>query len=159
MRTNLTTFLILIFLGIDKLTKGHFEKKYDDENGWYFEQIKLQLLKNHRKDSENLEQGGVIPFVTNEHGLNPGLYLEMSLKHLNPINDYFFQRPCDGRKFGNQLHKSKSDEVYYINKKVGRCYVAKMMPRVIINLSYFFNCNGHIGITTVHSCINTCVLL
>ena len=133
----------------------------DEENGWHWEQIKLQLLKNHTKDSENLEQGGVIPFVTNEYGLNPGKFLDLALQHLNPKNNYFFQRPCAGKKFEKKIHTSKADDVYYINKKVGRTYVAKMMPRVniIFFLLLLLQCNGPIGITTVHSGINTCVHL
>lgn len=124
--------LIFVFslVGIDKLTKQHFAKKIDEENGPHFEQIKLQRLKNHKNDSEILEQGGVIPFIVNEHGLNPGRYLELALAHLNPENNYFFQRPCEGKKFAKKIHKSKPDEAYYTKQKVGRNYVAKMMPKV-----------------------------
>ena len=113
------------------MTKGHFAKQYDEENGWHYSQIKLQRSKNQQKTKQNLDEGGVIPFESNEYGLNPGRFIELFLTKLNPFNKSFFQRPREGKKFKKEIHMEIPGQVYYENKKVGHSYVGKMMPKVI----------------------------
>ena len=54
--------------GIDELTKSHFMKKTTEEDGVHYAKIKGELSKNHSKDDQNLDEGGVIPFAENELG-------------------------------------------------------------------------------------------
>lgn len=60
-------------------------------------------------------------------GLNCGRYIESFLKLLHPKNSKIFQLPRIGKKF--LIHKNKTTQ-YYCNSKVGRHFVAEMMPKL-----------------------------
>ena len=44
-------------------------------------------------DSQRLEDGGILPFIDLEDGVNLGQFLEDYISHLNIKNDNLFQRP------------------------------------------------------------------
>ena len=110
------------------LTKDHFNKHYDEEIGWFWSKVKGEASKNHKKDFQKLKEGGIIPQGDcNEFGLDPGLYIEMYLSHLNPENNRFFQKPSYGKDF--KIHKDETN-VYYANSAVGHTLVGLFMPNV-----------------------------
>jgi hypothetical protein len=88
----------------------------------------VRKSKNHQADSQNLDLGGIITFVTNEAGLNPGRFLELYIKKLNLKNENLFQRPNrPAKKFS--LHDPKTT-TYYEDRKVGQHFVGDMMPKL-----------------------------
>ena len=114
------------------MTKAHFEKKFDEENGWHFAQVLGQAQKNDQAGSANLKEGGVITFEPlEESGLNCGRYIELFLKTLNPQNKYIFQKPKFGKKF--KIHKPE-EKTYYFNSKVGHSLIGRFMP--MVNISF-----------------------
>ena len=126
------------FAGYDSLRKDHFNKHFDEENDfYYFSQVKAQSSKNPKGDKQNLKEGGIIPFGKTEFELDLGLFIELYLSHLDPANPYFFQKPMLGKQF--QIHKDETKIYYYSLKgslKVGHNTVKQMMPKVC-SLKFF----------------------
>ena len=56
-------------------------------------QVLGESSKNHPDDSENLEKSGIIPFMTDEFGYNPGEFLEIYLASTSSKVDRLFQQP------------------------------------------------------------------
>lgn len=119
------------FIGIDTLTKSHF-KKIVDKQGKPLRYVrnKFQKSKNFQKESQDINSGGVITFEANDLGLNSGRYLELYMQTLNPGNKNLFQRPKYGKKFRKRIHKDNKLKILYVNRKVGKVLVGKMMPKV-----------------------------
>jgi hypothetical protein len=115
--------------GIDLLEKCHFKKVSDPTTGIeYYEKATAQRTKNHQTDGENLKLAGIIPFIRNKAGLNPGRFLELYVSKLNPVNPHLFQRPRrPGKAFS--LH-DPTTTMYYEVSKVGENTVAEMMPKL-----------------------------
>ena len=103
-------FLVVQFLArrgrenLHALKKADFELQQDEDGNEFFVKVTGELTKNHRNDSENIDElGGILPFMETPEGLNPGLYFKEYLKKLNGKNDHLFQRPArPSKKF--QLH-------------------------------------------------------
>ena len=119
------------------MRKDHFEKKFHDEIGWYYCKTKFQKQKQHVRTSQDIRKGGIIPFETNEFGVNPGEILQMYLTHLNPDNVSMFQLAKTGKNFHKYLHKSQTNGIYYCNSPMGKMTIAQMMPKV--NKRIFFS--------------------
>lgn len=83
------------------------------------------MTKNHRDDSEDLRDGGVILFQDNEFGLNPGLYMERFLAKLHPDCEFFLQRPQRKSKNFDLLN---NPDCWFEKNKVGPNMVGEMMP-------------------------------
>jgi hypothetical protein len=116
--------------GIHAIEIDDFLKVTDDNGFQYWSKVKGRISKNHQTDTENLEIGGIIPFVTNEAGLNPGRFLELYIGSLSPYNIQLFQRPRrPAKKFS--LHDPKTT-TYYEKSKVGINVVGKMMPKLSV---------------------------
>ena len=80
--------LKLFLIDDNKLRIEQFEKKYDNELDLsYYEFIPDKKPKNTRFDS------GIIPFLENKYGCNPGLTFETYLSLLSPDTDLLFQSP------------------------------------------------------------------
>ena len=72
--------------GIAELKKSSYKKKTDPKGLEYFQNCVGEKTKNHRQDKEDRSKG-LIPFVNDEHGWNPGIlkYAELpSFKILFP---------------------------------------------------------------------------
>ena len=79
---------------LDELKKTDLEMKKDEDGNIYFVKVTGELTKNHRSDSENVEEtGGLIPDLVTPEGFNPALFVKEFLKKLNPKSEFVFQRP------------------------------------------------------------------
>jgi hypothetical protein len=116
--------------GIHAIEIEDFLKVTDDNGFQYWVKVKGRISKNHQTDTENLDIGGIISFLPNEAGLNPGRFLELYIQTLNPYNEHLFQRPRRPAK-GFSLH-DPTTTTYYEVKKVGINTVADMMPKLSI---------------------------
>ena len=117
---------------------------------YYYAKVQSEVSKNHQRDDEDLELGGIIPFTANNQGLNAGHYIELFCTFLNPENEFFFQKPKRAAKKFN-IH-SPSSTVYFENSKVGVTFVAAMMPKLCEALKLprrFTNCS--IRTTTIRT--------
>jgi hypothetical protein len=85
------------------------------------------LTKNHRNDSENLQDGGIILFEENEFGLNPGVYMERFLSKLHPDSEYFLQKP---QRKSQKFDLVANPDCWFEKYKVGENMVAKMLPQL-----------------------------
>ena len=152
---------IFLFQGIDGITKSHFKKKYDSKTKiFYYAKVGSERSKNHQRDDEDLEIGGIIPFVTNERGLNGGLYMELSFQYLNPEIPAFFQKPKrESKKFN--IHNPRT-KIYYEKSKVGITFVAAMLPKLcqVLRLERrYTNCNIRYMILLLIAFLqNTCMV-
>ena len=85
--------------------------------------------KNHKTDSENLAKSGIIPFRTDKFGYNPGLYLSLYYKFLNPKQDRLFQKPQRQCK-AFDIHDFKRT-VLFEDKPVGKNMVGEMLKKLL----------------------------
>ena len=79
--------------GINSLKKSDFDIFEHPKVGRYYQKIKGEASKNHKMDSEVLENGGIIMFSMNKYGLNCGQYLKDYIAKLDPTSEYLFTRP------------------------------------------------------------------
>ena len=80
--------------GLDELKVQHYIKQHNQELKMdYYMKAMGEQTKNHKTDSEDLSNAGIIPCVENSYGTNPGLVLDIYLSHLNPNCEFLFQRP------------------------------------------------------------------
>ena len=82
--------------------------------------------KNHKDDNEDLELCGVIPFLNDEFGFNPGRFFELYLNLLNPENDFLFQRPRNSPTDSFNIHDF-TESTIFVNSKAGRDQIPKML--------------------------------
>ena len=118
-------------------------KKFDQTTKiYYLAKAESERSKNHQKDDEDLELGGIIPFLANERGLDSGLYWELASRYLHPDCKNFFQRPKRQAKQFN-IHNPRTT-CYYEKSKVGKTFVSDMLPKLceILGLARrYTNCN------------------
>ena len=79
--------------GINQLKKTDFDIFEHPTVGRYYQKIKGEATKNHKTDSEILENGGIVMFATNKYGLNCGQYIKDYIAKLDPTCDDLFPRP------------------------------------------------------------------
>ena len=73
-----------------QLKKDDFEIQTDAKGRRFVVKTTDELTKNHRENDE-AEDGGIM--MSNEGSFCPVPSFEKYLSHLNPANDYLFQRP------------------------------------------------------------------
>jgi hypothetical protein len=79
--------------GLAELTIEHLAKRFDEETKkWYWTKVIGEKTKNHQKDSQNLDFGGVILFDESVEGFNPGQFIEDIMAIRNPKNNKLFQK-------------------------------------------------------------------
>ena len=106
-----------------QLKRSDFVVKTDSTGAKFVSKVVDELTKNHREDDE-AEEGGIMyatggPFC-------PVASFEKYLQHLNPQNEFLFQRP---------KKKLTPDSVWYDNMVVGECSLGEMMKQIIIKAS------------------------
>ena len=79
--------------GFDKFLKSDFESYANDDGYRYIRFAVKRRTKSHKNDSENIEDGGSIPYEVNAYGISPADYIDELFKRLNPGNDFVMQRP------------------------------------------------------------------
>ena len=80
--------------GFDQFKKTDFETIIDEEGFRYKRFAVKRTTKNHQNDSEDIRNGGSIPYETNSYGFSPADYIDEVFKRLNPENEYIMQRPA-----------------------------------------------------------------
>ena len=133
--------------GLDELKVHHYVKQHNQELKMdYYMKAMGEQTKNHKTDSEDLSNAGIIPCVENSYGTNPGLVLDIYLSHLNPNCEFLFQRPQRPSK-GFHLDDA---QVLYEKTKVGVNQTGKMVPKLCelvgIKTNYTNHCLRPTGI-------------
>ena len=133
--------------GLDELKVQHYIKQHNQELKMdYYMKAMGEQTKNHKTDSEDLSNAGIIPCVENSYGTNPGLVLDIYLSHLNQNCEFLFQRPQRPSK-GFHLDV---DQVLYEKTKVGVNQTGKMVPKLCelvgIKTNYTNHCLRPTGI-------------
>ena len=120
-----------LITGMVHLRKNHFKKMhFEDEDKSYWVRTKLLATKQHKKNSQDLRKGGVIPFEANEFGVDPGLFLELYMTYLNPKNKRLFARPIWGKKVAKILLQYKAKKILFCNIPMGHNLIGDMIPKV-----------------------------
>jgi hypothetical protein len=121
------------------LRKTDFSVKIDASGVKYVEKIKDELTKNRRETDEAQETQTM--FET-RNSVCPVLSFEKYISHLNPQNEYLFQRPKRAVK--------ESDNVWYDNMVVGQRTLGDKMKNLSrsAQLSYLYT-NHSIRATTI----------
>ena len=96
----------------------------DQEGLKFFHKSKGEASKNHARDDENLENGGIIPFLNDQH-FNPGAIFEYYLTMLPKDCPYLFPRP---RRQSKSFDISNPSAVLFENTKIGQNTVGEVMP-------------------------------
>ena len=128
-------------------------KKIDDESGiYYWKQMIGDPDKNHRSDDQNVaEEGGIIPFQENEHGFNPGLFLETYFGKLHPENKWLFGRPDRRWKSKNFQLRLNPEYWYEKNQKIGKNKIGEALPDISVLLNIPRLTNGQTRPTCVRN--------
>lgn len=135
--------------GIEYLTKSHYVIE-EDGDFKYWRKVNTGFLrlvrnkikmfyssfqamgessKNHQRDDEDLEKSGIIPFCNDEHGYNPGEFLENYLELTNPQQERLFQKPQrDCRKF--DIHSFGTKQLFE-NKCLGKNMISSMLKKLL----------------------------
>ena len=101
-----------------QLKKSHFRVFKDASGKKYVAQVVDELTKNHQENDKE-EEGGVM--YETEGPFCPVASSEKYLQHLNPVNEFLFQRPM----------KTTSDsDVLYDNMVIGERYLGDMMKKI-----------------------------
>ena len=89
----------------------------DDKGAQYVTKSGDKLTKNRREDDEGFEFGMMFEKLGPQ---SPVASLELYIKHLNPKNEFLFQRPKKGSKIG-------VDSVCFDNMVVGECTLGEQI--------------------------------
>ena len=112
---NVVIFLFCHYLarrgreGLDMLKKCHFDLQNDGEGNYFFKKVIGEATKNHKSDSEDLENGGIIPFEPTPEGLSPGQFIQDWMSKLNPQCEFLFQRP---RRLSSKFRLKDNPDVW-----------------------------------------------
>ena len=122
-----------------ELKKDDFALKVNAQGQRYVVKTKDELTKNHRVDDAQAEEGGMM--ISNGGPLCPVYSFEKYLSHLNPLNEFLFQRP---------KLKISGSEIWYDNMVVGANTLGKKMKCISkqANLSLQYT-NHSIRATTI----------
>ena len=93
-----------------QLKKTDFSVMTDGKGNKYVRKITDELTKNRRENDDGLD-GGITLETSGPHC--PVTSFELYIKHLNPLNEYLFQRPKTKGIF------ACSQDVWYDNMVVG----------------------------------------
>ena len=108
------------------MTPSHVALIEDEEDASkYYKKVLGEESKNHKFDSEDLENGGRIMFETNVYGFNPRLFFHLYMGKLHPDAQYLFSREQREKK-GFNLKSNPT--VWYEKNKLGINEVSKATP-------------------------------
>ena len=79
--------------GIDQLNIADLEVFEHPKAGRFWRKVVGEASKNHKSDSEDLRGGGIILFMKNRFGFNPGQFLQDYIVKLDPKCPFLFPRP------------------------------------------------------------------
>ena len=79
--------------GFDKFEKGDFQTFVADDGFRYIRLVVKRKTKTNQSKSQNLNQGGSIPYELNAFGVSPGAFFDDFVKKLHPDSQYLLQRP------------------------------------------------------------------
>ena len=102
-----------------QLKKSHFAVMVDASGKKFVTKVVDELTKNHRENDE-AEQGGMM--YATEGPFCPVASFEKYLQHLNPQNEFLFQRP--------KKNTTADSDVWYDNMVVGERYLGDMMKNI-----------------------------
>ena len=102
-----------------QLKKSHFAVLVDASGKKFVSKVVDELTKNHRENDEE-EEGGMM--YETEGPFCPVASFEKYLKHLNPQNEFLFQRP--------KKKTTPDSDVWYDNMVVGERHLGGMMKRI-----------------------------
>ena len=100
-----------------QLKKSHFRFGKDASGKKYVAKVVDELTKNHRENDK--EEGGMMDET--EGPFCPVTSFEKYLQHLNPVNEFLFQRP---------KKTTPDSDVWYDNMVIGERYLADMMKKI-----------------------------
>ena len=91
-------------------------------------QTKGEETKNHKVDSEDLSQAGMILFHEDKYGYNPGEFLSYYIKSTSSKLDRLFQKPQRKAKWFD-IHDLNIVTLFE-NQPIGNNMVGKMLKRI-----------------------------
>ena len=139
--------------GVAFLTKAHVEKFTDESTGTeFFKKVLGESSKNHRNDSENLKDGGLILFEPNSFGLNPGQYFNLFLSKSNNDTEFLFSRP---RFVCKKFSLKSNPDIWYTSTKIGKNEVQKALPTLCEALGIENITNGQLRPTAIQAMISS----
>ena len=101
-----------------QLKKSHFRVFKDASGKKYVAKVVDELTKNHRENDKE-EEGGMM--YETEGPFCPVASFEKYLQHLNPVNEFLFQRP---------KKTTPDSDVWYDNMVIGERYLGDMMKKI-----------------------------
>ena len=104
-----------------QLKKTDFSVMTDGKGNKYVRKITDELTKNRRENDDGLD-GGIMLENSGPHC--PVTSFELYIKHLNPLNEYLFQRPKTKGIF------ACSQDVWYDNMVVGERSLGEKMKKI-----------------------------
>ena len=98
----------------------------DEETGMkYYKKTKGELSKNHREDSENMDNGGTMNFEENSVGFNASLFLQLFISKQHPDAQFFFSQPQRAKK---DFRLRSNPSIWFEKNKIGKNTVCKALP-------------------------------
>ena len=113
--------------GLAELTKEHVALLTDDDGRRYYKKVLGEESKNHKTDSENMENGGTIPYEINDFGFNPRRFFHLWMTKQSPTATSLFnhiKRPS--RKFKLKFNP----QVWFSDSKMGKNEIPKAVPEL-----------------------------
>ena len=117
---------------MDKMRKNDFELSFDQKKEtWFVRKIRDELMKNHR-DREQIISG-IMP-ENRDDPLCPVSSFKKYVEHLNPRNEYLWQKPLENG------HLKNNENVWYSRQHLGCNTLSKFMSNVseFCNLSRIY---------------------
>ena len=106
---------------LPQLKKTDFSVMTDGKGNKYVRKITDELTKNRRENDDGLDRGIMLE---NSGPHCPVTSFELYIKHLNPLNEYLFQRPKTKGIF------DYSQDVWYDNMVVGERSLGEKMKKI-----------------------------
>ena len=108
------------------MTPSHVALIEDEEDASkYYKKVLGEESKNHKFDSEDLENGGRIMFETNVYGFNPRLFFHLYMGKLHPDAPYLF---CREQREKKGFNLKSNPNVWFEKNKLGINEVSKATP-------------------------------
>ena len=131
------------------MTKSHVALLTFEKSGIrHYKKVLGEESKNHKYDSEDLDNGGTINFEVNRFGFNPRLFFHYFMEKQDPKSTYLFSHIKDLSK---TFTLRSNPKIWFSKNKIGKNEVAKAFPSLCEALGLVHCTNQQLRPTGVRS--------
>ena len=135
--------------GVAFITKSHLAIQTFEKSGVrHFKKVLGESSKNHKIDSENLKNGGTIPFEPNRFRFNPRLFFHSFMEKNDPDAPYLFSHIVKPSK---KFTLRTNPKVWFSKNKIGKNEVATALPSLSTALGLEYSTNQQLRPGAVRS--------